>query len=89
MKNEKNRNTFPLILLAFSASLPLLFPTRTLVTRFLLLLLLLGIISLVTRWLTSGFPGKFPAVFRGVRRTSADFAAGGWRGLFNGLAFGG
>ena len=80
------RLTFPFVLLAFSASLPLLFPTRTLVAR---LLLLLGIISPVTRQLTSGLPGKFPAVLRGVQRTLADFAAGGWRGLFNGLALGG
>ena len=78
--------TFPLILLAFSASLPLLIPTRTLVAR---LLLLLGIISLVTRRLTSGLPGKFPTVLRCVQRTATDLAAGGWVGLFNGLALGG
>ena len=56
------RLTFPLILLAFSVSLPLLILTRTLVARLLLLLLLLGIISLVTRQLTSRLPSKFPTV---------------------------
>ena len=83
------RLTFPLILLAFSASLLLLIPTRTLVARLLLLLLLLDIISLVTRWLTSRLPGKFPTVLCHVQRAVTDLAAGGWAGLFNGLALGG
>ena len=84
------RLTFPFILLAFSASLPLSFlvPTRSLVTRHLLLLSLL-VISLVTRRLTSGLPGKFPTVLHGVQRTVTDLAAGGWASLFNGLALGG
>ena len=81
------RFTFPLILLAFSASLPfpLLVPTRSLVARCLLLLSLL-VISLVTRWLTSGLPGKFPTVLRRVQRAMTYLAVGGWAGLFNGLA---
>ena len=68
--------TFPFILLAFSTSIHLLFPSRTLVARFLLLLWLLGIISLVTRRFTSGFPGKTPTVFCHVRRAATDPAAG-------------
>ena len=83
------RLTFPLILLAFSVSLPLLIPTRTLVARLLLLLSLLGIISLVTRRFTSRLPGKFPAVLCCVRRAATDLAVGGWVGLFNSMALGG
>ena len=79
--------TFPLILLAFSMSLPLLIPTRTLVARLLLLWLLLVIIGLVARHFTSGFPGKFPTVFRHVRRATTDFAASAGIGLLDSLAF--
>ena len=82
------RFTFPLILLAFSMSLPLLIPTRSLVTRLLLLQLLLVIISLVTRHFTPGFSSKFLTVFRRVRRATADFAVDGWVGLFDSMAFG-
>ena len=80
---------FPLsfILLAFSVSLSLLISPRILVSRLLLLLSLL-VISLVTRQLTSRLPSKFPTVLCCVRRAMTDFAAGGWVGLFNGLALG-
>ena len=59
--------TFPLILLAFTASFPLLIPTRTLVARLLLLLLLLWFVSLITRPFTPGLPGEFPTVLCHVR----------------------
>ena len=52
-------------------------------------MLLLLVISLVTRRLTSGLPSKFPTVLCCMRRTTTDFAAGGWASLFNGLALGG
>ena len=68
--------TFTFILLAITASFPLFIPSRTLVARFLLLRLLLLGISLVTRRLTSGFPGKSPTVYCHVRRAMTDLAAG-------------
>ena len=80
------RFTFPLLLLAFSASFPLLISSRTLVTRLLLLQLLL-VVSLVTRQLTSRLPGKFPTVFCHMQRATTDFAAGRGVGLLDSLAF--
>ena len=79
--------TFTFVLLAFSMSFPLLIPSRTLVTRLLLLLLLLVIISLVTRPLTSGFPGKLPTVLCHVQSATTDLAVGRGIGLLDSLAF--
>ena len=78
--------TFPFILLAFTASFPLLIPSRTLVARLLLLLLMLVIISLVTRPFASGLPSKLSTVFCHVRRAVTDLAVGRGIGLLDSLA---
>ena len=79
------RFTFPLILLAFTVFFPLL-SSRTLVAWLLLLWLLL-VIGLVTRWLTSGFSSKLPTVLCYVQRATTDLAASRGIGLLDSLAF--